>query len=319
MNLQIVSDSVNRVGGKNYTNKFTMSLSEVVDAENNDVYINVQSVSYPLTIKNVLNDCSFEVTITFLNFKEINQPSQITFSTGKVVLPDGIYTLDKLISTLNSYVEEYDIIIEKTREGKVGVHFNFDIEYWYQQFKSSSGYAYDGWRDLNVFHCGAQFRRLNVSFTLSEKLKYMLGLDEVEFNEGYTAYWGKNLPDIMDGINKIFIHCDKVEASIVGDSKSCLLAIASIELDGQGSGGLFTYSLPNIRRELIKSKITELHLSLHDSSSRLSNELKVKEYKIFFPESILINKKSQKTHFIQCTRYNVEEFRGRFCYCIHAK
>ena len=269
MNLQIVSDSVNRVGGKNYTNEFTMSLSEVVDAENNDVYINVQSVSYPLTIKNVLNDCSFEVTITFLNFKEINQPSQITFSTGKVVLPDGIYTLDKLISALNSYVEEYDIIIEKTREGKVGVHFNFDIEYWYQQFKSSSGYAYDGWRDLNVFHCGAQFRRLNVSFTLSEKLKYMLGLDEVEFNEGYTAYWGKNLPDIMDGVNKIFIYCDEVEASIVGDSKSRLLAIAPIELDGQGSGELFTYSPPNIRRKLIKSKITELHLSLRDSSSRL--------------------------------------------------
>jgi hypothetical protein len=241
MNLQIVSDSVNRVGMKNYTNDFTMSLSEPIDAENNDVYLRVLNVSYPLTIKTVLDDCWFKVEYTFKGFKGSANPAEVIFSTGKINLPDGIYTMKTLVDTLNSYVEEYDIIISQTREGKIGVHFNFNIQYWFQQFKSTDGLAYNG-GSLNSFQSGHTVLPLNVSFAYSPKLQYMLGLEQVDFNEKYTAYWGKNLPDIMDGVNKIFIYCDQIDASIVGDSKSRLLAVVPIELDGQGSGELFTYS-----------------------------------------------------------------------------
>ena len=144
MNLQIVSDSVNRVGMKNYTNHFTMSLSKPIDAENNDAYLRVLNVSYPLMIKNVLDDCWFKVEYTFKDFKGSANPAEVIFSTGKINLPDGIYTMKMLVDTLNSYVEEYYIIISQTREGKIGVHFNFNIQYWFQQFKSTDGLAYNG-------------------------------------------------------------------------------------------------------------------------------------------------------------------------------
>ena len=241
MNLQIVSDSVNRVGMKNYTNDFTMSLSEPIDAENNDVYLRVLNVSYPLTIKTVLDMFWTIVGLKWNTLLRIFNPTEVIFSTSKINLPNGIYTMKMLVDTLNSYVEEYDIIISQTREGKIGVHFNFNIQYWFQQFKSTDGLAYNG-GSLNSFQSGHTVLPLNVSFAYSPKLQYMLGLEQVDFNEKYTAYWGKNLPDIMDGVNKIFIYCDQIDASIVGDSKSRLLAVVPIELDGQGSGELFTYS-----------------------------------------------------------------------------
>ena len=43
-----------------------------------------------------------------------------------------------------------------------------------------------------------------------------------------------------------------------------------------------------------------------------SNELKVKEYKIFYPESILINKKSQKNTFYSVCSLQCERIQGSF-------
>jgi hypothetical protein len=178
-----------------------------------------------------------------------------------------MYTLDDLLRAINSYTEQYDIILSKTCEGKIGVHFTFNNEYWFQQFKSINGQNYGD----NYFHTlfRAQITGFTVGFNYSPKLQYMLGLEYVDYSDDYAAYWGKRMTDIMDGVNKMFVYCDEVEASIVGDSKSKLLAIVPIELNGQGTGQLFSYSPPSIPKKLIKSKITQLHIKLCDSSNRL--------------------------------------------------
>jgi hypothetical protein len=79
---------------------------------------------------------------------------------------------------------------------------------------------------------------LRFRFDMSEKLRFMLGLDQIKYTQSYDAYWVKSLPSIMDSVNEMYIYCDKVEGSIVGDSSSQLLAVAHIELRGQGSGEL---------------------------------------------------------------------------------
>jgi hypothetical protein len=113
MNLQIISDSQNHVGTTNHTNEFTMSLNHEIDAENN-AYIRVLNVCYPLTVKNVLeDDCWLEIKYEFKDFK--STPCKVSFDTGKIYLPSGVYTLDTLLRVINSHTEQYDIILSKTR------------------------------------------------------------------------------------------------------------------------------------------------------------------------------------------------------------
>ncbi len=268
MNLQIISDSQNHVGTTNHTNEFTMSLNHEIDAENNNAYIHVLNVSYPLTVKNVLeDDCWLEIKYDFKDFKSDNTTCKVSFDTGKIYLPSGVYTLDTLLRVINSHTEQYDIILSKTRQGKIGVHLTFENEYWFQQFKSIDGLNYPDKYFHTLFK--ALLTGYAVAFNYSPKLQYMLGLEKVDFSDDYKSYWGKNMTDIMDGVNKMFIYCDEVEASVVGDSNSKLLAIVPIELNGQGTGQLFSYSPPIIPKKLIKSKITQLHIKLCDPSNRL--------------------------------------------------
>lgn len=60
------------------------------------------------------------------------------------------------------------------------------------------------------------------------------------------------LPDTSDGINEIFIYCDQVEKSFVGDGKSHILAVVPLQFERQGSAQLANYSPQDIKRRLIK-------------------------------------------------------------------
>ncbi len=184
MNLQIISDSQNQVGTTNHTNDFTMSLNHEIDAENNDAYIRVLNVCYPLTVKNVLeDDCWIQIRFVFKDFKNTNTSCKVSFDSGKIYLPSGVYTLDNLLRVINSHTEQYDIILSKTCEGNIGVHLTFDNEYWFQQFKSVDGLNYPN----NYFHTlfKTPLSGYAVNFDYSTKLQYMLGLDKVEFSEDY--------------------------------------------------------------------------------------------------------------------------------------
>ena len=59
--------------------------------------------------------------------------------------------------------------------------------------------------------------------------------------EHYTLY-GKYIPDMSNVIGNMFIYCDEVEQSIVGDVKARLLAMIPIDSENQGSSSLCNYS-----------------------------------------------------------------------------
>ena len=58
--------------------------------------------------------------------------------------------------------------------------------------------------------------------------------------------------DMTNGINQMFIYCDEIVPSIVGNTKSKLLARVSIQSENQASGSLCTYVPPDVPRELMK-------------------------------------------------------------------
>jgi hypothetical protein len=67
----------------------------------------------------------------------------------------------------------------------------------------------------------------------------------------------------------MFIYCDEVENSIVGDTYARLLAIVNLKPKGRGNGGLQTYAVPDIRRKLIKARISELNIGVYDTTYTL--------------------------------------------------
>lgn len=99
MNLQLVSNARNKVGGENFTNQFTMPLPTTLDAENKDLYIRALSVSYPQTIENVKKEeCGILVR---LNFHRGVTDVKITYEMDMMYITPRYYTLEKLINTLN--------------------------------------------------------------------------------------------------------------------------------------------------------------------------------------------------------------------------
>lgn len=82
--------------------------------------------------------------------------------------------------------------------------------------------------------------------------------------EHYTFY-GKFMPDMSNGIKKMFIYCDEVEHSIVGNVKARLLASIPIVTEDQGSSSLCNYRPLEVTQGLIKCKITDLHIGIYDT------------------------------------------------------
>ena len=118
MNVEIVSNTPNNMGGENVNNKFTMALPEPVDVENSRRNIRVLRVSYPLTIENVgEKKCGIRLYYNFELFRgsadrtlngKLN-PEKISYRTDWLWLPAGHYTLPKMVETLNMFVNEYDM------------------------------------------------------------------------------------------------------------------------------------------------------------------------------------------------------------------
>jgi hypothetical protein len=75
------------------------------------------------------------------------------------------------------------------------------------------------------------------------------------FNREYTMVYGQYSTDITNGINTIFIYCDEVARSVVGDTNSRLLTCVHIQKDNAVSGELISYTPPAFVTRLINSKI----------------------------------------------------------------
>ena len=135
MNLQILSNTVME-GRTNKTNEFEMKLLHAIDALNNEMFIEVLEVSYPSSTKNVgKKDCWFVLQIFYEDFKkntinETYEKCKLQFLSKDFYVPEGIYSLEKLINFLNNMLEEFDIFVLKDNDGKIRISVNMYIEYW---------------------------------------------------------------------------------------------------------------------------------------------------------------------------------------------
>ncbi|CAB4013521.1 Hypothetical predicted protein [Paramuricea clavata] len=233
---------------------------------------------------------------------------EVKFKTDMMYLPSGYYTLEKLISTLNAYVSEYDVRFTILNSGRIGVTYSIEREYWYSDvhIKKATSDA-----PVQVFQTFTQNTDEGNEFEMvfTETLEYMLGLRKIivhpsvektkeDFNAGAfffdnaikpphewyhfmnkankkgdnnfaCSFMAEALPDISNGVDKMFIYCDQVEMSIVGDTYASLLAIVPLKGEDRGSGALCVYTPPDTRRRLIKSKIDQFKIGIYDTTHTL--------------------------------------------------
>ena len=278
MSLQILSNTIME-GRVNRTNEFEMKLLYPIDALNNPVFIEVLEVSYPASTKNVgENDCWFILQIFYEDFKkntdQTYEKCKLQFLSKDFIIPEGIYSLKKLINFLNNMLEEYDIFFLKDNDGKIRVSVNMYIEYW----KKSNKF------ELSSKSCENLKKKTKISLLLklSKKLAFMLGfkLEDLHFeqennnetiNTTAQTILSDYLPDVSDGLNKFYIYCDELERVLVGDTSAELLAIIPIDWvkQGTGTGELINYSVDKVKKKFKKTIISSLHISLKDGEGKL--------------------------------------------------
>jgi hypothetical protein len=193
MNIQLFSNVKNKVGDENFNNKFVSTLPELIDGENHQKTIRVLNVSYPLTMENVAEkSCGTRLTYNFSLFRQTSvakliskgQNERIKYTTDWMYLPAGFYTLEKMIETLNMYVDKYDVHFKLMQGGRVGVsiHMQQRFIYRYQDNDELKEILYVS-RDDN-----------EISFELTKQLKYMLGLGSWVLHPIVEKYYALNGP-----------------------------------------------------------------------------------------------------------------------------
>jgi hypothetical protein len=219
----------------------------------------------------------------------------ITFETIWLFIPPGYYTLKKLIKELNRAVMEYELHFSILAGGRIGVTLGLSPKYvrrYNNEDLVSVNYIV---RTHNDF-----------SFELTKDLKYMLGLDDYilhpevagstwasndkplltqiklilttiiwkrynskTINKLWSFFYGKFAPDMTNGKTRMFIYCDEVVPTTVGNVRAPLLAQLEIEPNRGPGGGLFTHVLADITHELINTKIKNLHIRVCDLENKL--------------------------------------------------
>ena len=291
MNIQIVSNARNKEGGVNYNNIFTMPLPEEIDSENERKSIRILNITYPQTIENVHEEqCGIRIKY---NLRRIigGFPNSLKYQTPMMYLPAGHYSLNKMLRYLNELVDEYDMAFVIQEGGRIGVKFNGLPVLLEQTLAADGTYNTDFKVARNIYGGHDLF-----SYEMTTDLEYMLGLTEIvvhpyirnlkigssvayldwlpfiiatysnDTKREHSTFYGKFMPDMSNGVKKLYIYCDEVEQSIVGDTKARLLVTIPIKVEDQGSPSLSTYEPPSVVRGLIKSKLSAFHVQIHDVS-----------------------------------------------------
>ena len=305
MNVKILSNTPNAEGNTNYNNKFAMSLPEQIDAENGQKVIRVLNVTYPLTIDNVTpQSCGIRLKYLFYGFRgkirnPFNDPTEwVEFDTEWLFVPAGYYTLSKLLEVLNAYTNEYGVYFIALPSKRIGVTLNVSgltFTYRYVSTNPVKSITYELIANAK-----------SIEFEMTKDLKYMLGLEdwilhpkvkeEIAFRgwEKYTplfqitktvylemnaydkpynpalgTFYGKHLPDMTNGLTRMFIYCDEVVDSIIGNTHGKILVVLQIETDAMGSSHLYSYVCPETTVKLIRSKIDKFHIKVCDSEFNL--------------------------------------------------
>ncbi|CAB3980636.1 Hypothetical predicted protein [Paramuricea clavata] len=284
-----------------------MPLPTLLDAENKELYMRVLNLSYPLTIENVQSKtCGVQIKLVFPTTSDSG--IEIKFKTDMMYLPAGAYTLEKLLDTLNTFVAEYDVKFTLLNNGRIGVTYNIEREYWHsnthikrvttkpphQVFQAFSQNTAEGDEFEMMYTKSLEYmlglRKLIVhpdvvetklawergSFFFANHLnpphnlyRFMNKTNESGDNNFACSFMGEALPDISNGIDKMFVYCEQLEMSIVGDTYAPLLAIVPLKGKDRGSGALCVYTPPSTRHKLIKSKIDQFKITVYDTTHTL--------------------------------------------------
>jgi hypothetical protein len=229
---------------------------------------------------------------------------RIKFTTGWLFLPAGQYDMETLLNTLNALVDEYDVFFYTLNGGRVGVNFATTLTNMYKAknvmpivtlthpFKGTVCYVFNEQTNM-------------INIVMTKTLEYMLGLTKLvlhpevlkykkiapkrdqtvwdyiceylalhratstDVDNTHTLCYGKYLTDITNGLTTIFIYCDEVDRSVVGDTNSRLLTCVHIQKGDVTSGELVAYTPPPFTMRLIKSKIEKFHITLRDTEYNL--------------------------------------------------
>ncbi|CAB3977392.1 Hypothetical predicted protein [Paramuricea clavata] len=281
-----------------------MTLPEQIDGENKKRFIRALNIFYPTTIDNVEDKaCGIRFT-----FKIYWNPSSdlavvikdyVVFETNWMYLPRGYYTVKKMIKVLNSFVQEYGMNFTLLPGGRVGLSLGITPSYFY------SYYYGDGFTKNEYTVKSAN----DFDFEMTKDLKYMLGLDEyvlhpdvealitqypaffknqqqmkavltkiintkilgLPINKLWYFFYGKYAPDMTNGKTRMFIYCDEVVPSIIGDV--CGPLLAQLQIKRQDDDNILeiihTHDLPAITHELINTQIKNLHIRICDVENKL--------------------------------------------------
>ena len=301
MSVQIYSNTKNQEGAVNYNNKFTMTLPEQIDGENKTRYIHALNVTYPLAIDNIEEKCC-GIKIKYFLFWRGNL-DRIELKT-EFYLPAGRYTLEKIIDKLNQMVDEYGLHFYILNGGHVGISlptfyyyitryvddqplvhnyrapqtvadFNFELTKNLQYILGMDEYILHP-DVVDVFKTsGRKHSSLTNDILPIPPTEYILTrvfwakFNNETSNRMWFNFYGKYTPDITNGKTRMFIYCDEVVPSFVGDVRAPLLAQLKIETNYNKSVGVYTQDLPDVSRELINSQIKSLHIRICDLENTL--------------------------------------------------
>ena len=301
MNFLLTSNTENKVGGTNFNNDFVVSFPEIIDAENSKKSIRVLNVAYPKTIDNVKKEkCGIKLNFTF-NVQYLQDGAEAKFTTDWMFLPSGQYSLQDIIDSLNRLTNEFDLVFFILNGGRVGVRFASCVSLFcprvgqngYKKRELPNMFNFEMTDDLlymlglssfvlhpavEKYKAGtlAQGHPSSIHQTDWEWIyeflyQTMLVHDDstVTVDRKATTFYGKYLTDITNGINTIFVYCDKVARSVVGDTNSRLLTCIHIQKDNAATGELVSYTPPSFVTRLINSKIENVHITLRDTAYNL--------------------------------------------------
>jgi hypothetical protein len=224
----------------------------------------------------------------------------ITFETIWLFIAPGYYTLKKLIKELNRLVREYEIHFSILAGGRVGVTLGLSPKY-VRRYKTEdivsidyivrthNDFSFELTKDLKymlgldgyilhpeiVSHLTALEAVGTSNESLLTQIKVMLITiiyhrhHNKVINRLWSFFYGKYAPDMTNGKTRMFIYCDEVVPTTVGNVRAPLLAQLEIEPNRGPGGGLFTHVLADITHELINTKIKNLHIRVCDLENKL--------------------------------------------------
>ena len=280
-----------------------------MDAENKDLFMRVLNISYPLTIENVKKDtCGVRIKLSFPATShsgiEIKYGTDMMYlPAGYYTLEKLINVLNSYVSEYDiefsilpsgrigvvySIQREYwfsdetigvvgqktpQLILETSPQNtdngdELEIEITDTLKY-ILGMRAIVVHPLVTWGKNEMrkyvglgYMTQAQFDTFNWYYFMNKINK----LGEKTFACSYT---GKSLPDISDGVDKMFIYCEQLEMSIVGDTYAHLLVMVPLKPKNRGNGSLCVYTPPDVRRKLIKSRINQFNIGLYDTTHTL--------------------------------------------------